>query len=98
MIFGYLIGFIGLAVFGWSRRKRWMVIAFGSLPAAAILYFLAGIGIAGALRQGRFYSIPFGGFSVGGSDAALFGSLAFWWLFWSGLLAYLTRNFRASQR
>jgi hypothetical protein len=55
-----------------------MVIAFGSLPGCLLTYYLLGIGIAQGIGDGRFYSVPLGGFSVGGSDAALFGSIAFW--------------------
>jgi hypothetical protein len=94
MIPFWLFAFTGLAVYGWIARKRWIVVTFGSIPGCVLTYYLLGIGIALALGEGRFYSVPFGGFSVGGSDSALFGSIAFWWLAWIAIFLALTRSFR----
>ena len=98
MLFWWLFGFIGLAGYGWIARKRWMVVTFGSIPSGLLTYYLLGIGIALEIGQGRFYSVPFGGFSIGGSDSALFGSIAFWWLAWIAILLALTRRFRGTHR
>jgi hypothetical protein len=71
-----------------------MVVTLGSIPAALFTYYLLGTGIALATNEGRFYSVPLGGLAVGGSDFALFGSMAFWWITWIVVLLLLTRQFR----
>jgi hypothetical protein len=73
-----------------------MVVTFGSLPGALFTYYLLGIGIALATKEGRFYSVPFGGLAVGGSDFALFGTMAFWWITWIVGLLLLTRRHHQS--
>ena len=93
MIFVPLCVFIAVAGYGWVKRSRWMVIAFGCIPAALLTYYLLGMGTALAIGEGHFYSVPFGGFSVGGSDAALGGSILFWLVVWLGILAICTRKF-----
>ena len=92
----WLFAFIGLAVYGWISRKRWMVVAFGSIPGSLLTYYMLGMGIALAIGEGRFYSVPFGGFSVGGSDSALFGSIVFWWLAWIAVFLVLTRRLKTT--
>ena len=96
MILLFLGVFIAAGCYGWTKRSRWMVIMFGSLPGALLTYYLAGIGTALAIRQGHFYSVPFGGFSVGSNDVVLVGSLVFWLLVWIGVLSFATRGFSAS--
>jgi hypothetical protein len=85
---------IALGCRGWITRSRWMVITFGSIPGAVLTYCFLGIGIARAIGRGRFYIVPLGGFSVGGDDAVLIGSLVFWLLAWIGILFILTLKFR----
>ena len=97
MTFLWLFVFIGLGGYGWIARKRWMVAMFGSIPCTVGTYYLLGVGIAQAIGEGRFYSVPFGGFSVGGSDTALFGSLAFWWFAWIGILLMTTSAVEGSR-
>ncbi len=94
MISIWLLVFIALGGYGWVARKRWMVVTFGSVVGSLLTYYLLGIGVAQAIGEGRFYSVPFGGLSVGGSDTALFGSIAFWLLAWIGILFAATRRFR----
>ena len=83
---------LALAGYGWAARRRWMVVGFGSLPAAAVCYFFTGIGVARALNSGRFFSVPFGGFAIGGSDAALIGSLLAWVIAWMAMFLFVTRR------
>src|SRR5215472_13776829 len=96
MIVLILGAFIGAGYYGWTKKSRWMVIMFGSIPAALLTYYLAGIGTALAIGQGHFYSVPFGGFSVGSNDVVLVGSVVFWLLIWIGVLSLLTRKFAPS--
>lgn len=84
--------FIAAACYGWTQKRRWMVIAFGSIPTALLTYYLAGIGGALAIGEGRFCSLPFGGFSVGSNDVVLVASVAFWLLVWIGILVFVTRR------
>jgi hypothetical protein len=85
MVLLILGGFIALVCYGWEKRSRLMVIMFGCIPGALLTYYLAGIGTALAIGQGHFYSVPFGGFSVGSNDAVLVGSVVFWLLVWIGV-------------
>ncbi len=92
MILLILFLLLSLAGYGWAVRQRWMVVGFGSLPAAALCYFFTGIGVARALKSGRFFSVPFGGYAVGGSDAALVGSLLAWLIAWIAVFLFVTRR------
>jgi hypothetical protein len=93
MIFLTLGTFIALAFYGWIKRSRWMVITFGSIPGALLTYYILGIGTALTMGQGRFFSVPFGVFSVGSDDVVLITSVVFWLLSWIGVLSLLTRRF-----
>ena len=97
MIFLMLCLFVGAAYYAWTKRIRWMVILFGSIPAALLTYYTAGIGTALAIGEGHFYSVPFGGFSVGSNDKVLVSSVVFWWLLWIGVLSFATRGFSTSR-
>ena len=95
MIVLILGAFIAAACYGWTSKSRWKVIAFGSVPGALLTYYLTGIGAALAIGEGRFYSLPFGGFSVGSNDVVLVASVVFWLLLWIGILFFSTRAFPA---
>lgn len=92
MILLVLGTFIAAGCYGWTRKSRWMVILFGCVPGALLTYYVLGIGVAMVMREGHFYSVPFGGFSVGSNDLVLGTSIVFWLLVWVGVLL-VTRGF-----
>ena len=93
MILLILATFIAVGGYGWTKRSRWMVIMFGSIPGALLTNYILGIGVAMAMHEGHFYSVPFGGFSVGSNDAVLVASIVFWLVLWVGVLSFVTRDF-----
>jgi len=70
----------------WTKH---ILIGLASILAGAVTYFFLGIALARIKGQGHFYSWPFGGYSVGGSDSVLMTSLAFWIILWFLALAKL---------
>ena len=93
MIVVTLFSFIALGCYGWRIKCPWMVITFGALPSALVFYFLLGISLARAMGQGRFFSVPFGGYSVSGNEV-LVASVVFWLIVWMGILYVITRKFK----
>jgi len=61
-----------------SSLKRNLGIFLASLPAGIIAYIFAGIAAAAIRREGHFYSVPFGGYTV--SDNLALGASIFLWV------------------
>jgi len=57
---------------------KYLVIVCVSVPTGVVVYFCIGVIVPRVLNTGRFYSVPFGGFKVGGQDWELFSSVIFW--------------------
>jgi len=80
-----------------SSFLHYFGISLAALPLGIIIYLFAGIAAARIRGEGHFYSVPFGGFSVGSNDKVLVSSVVFWWLLWIGVLSFATRGFSTSR-
>jgi len=69
------------------RRLRLIV---AGLPFSLLSYFFIGIAIPRINGVGRFYSVPFGGYTV--RDESILMSLAAWFVVWVILLSFLFRE------
>lgn len=47
-----------------SSLKHYVGISLAAIPAGIIAYIAAGIAAASLRREGHFYSVPFGGYTV----------------------------------
>lgn len=68
-----LAGFVLL----WKLVRSRVIVFLASVPLGLLVYCVLGITFARLLKHGRFYSVPFGGFRIGG-DVYLIGSGIFW--------------------
>ena len=80
VIVAFLVLVIGAIVI-WKLGLESASIACAAVPVGIVIYFALGISIARTLERGRFYSVPFGGFKIGGQDWALVASGSFWIVF-----------------
>ncbi len=55
--------------------------AVASLPVGVVSYMIASMLAADIVGEGRFYSVPFGGFRIT-NNAALLASGVVWWFAW----------------
>lgn len=60
-----------------SSLMHYVGISLASIPAGVIAYIAAGIAAASLRREGHFYSVPFGGYTV---DNGPIGASVFLWV------------------
>ncbi|HMH17967.1 MAG TPA: hypothetical protein VK572_07435 [Burkholderiales bacterium] len=79
-----LAGLLALIVILYKRGNRLIAPILAALVAGPVCYFCVGILVPRITGEGRFFSVPFGGFHVGDLDilfSVLAWSLASWALF-----------------
>ena len=69
---------------------RRLLLIIAALPLSVLSYFFIGIAIPRINGVGRFYSVPFGGYSV--RDEFILMSVAVWIVLWVILLSFLFRE------
>jgi hypothetical protein len=69
---------------------RRLLLIVAALPLSLLSYFFIGIAIPRINGVGRFYSVPFGGYSVG--DESILLSAGAWFVLWVVLLSLLFRE------
>ena len=77
----FIFAFLALITAGivvWRIGLKSTSIFLAAVPVGIVIYFGIGVFVARILKSGRFYSVPFGGFKVGGQDWALIASGSFW--------------------
>jgi hypothetical protein len=75
-----------VAILSWKLGLKFLAIFSAAFFLGSISYFCVGIFIPRILGSGRFYSMPFGGFRIGGQDWALVLSVLCWVFVWSFVL------------
>jgi len=81
----------GVAWFFWKLGFKSFSILCAAIPIGIVSYVCIGISIPRILKSGRFYSVPFGGFKIGGQDWALIASGSFWIVLWFVILHLMSR-------
>jgi uncharacterized membrane protein len=82
---------VGTALFFWKIGFKSVSILCAAIPIGIVSYVCIGISIPRILQSGRFYSVPFGGFRIGGQDWALIASGSFWIVLWFVVLHLMSR-------
>jgi hypothetical protein len=72
-----------------SSLKHYFGLSLAALPAGIIAYIVAGIAAAGVRREGHFYSVPFGGYTV--DNGPIVFSVVLWMAFVFVVLAFVLR-------
>jgi hypothetical protein len=72
-----------------SSLKHYLGISLAALPAGIIAYIIAGIAAATVRREGHFYSVPFGGYTVYNGPIVI--SVVLWIAFVFAVLAFVLR-------
>ena len=75
-----------VAILSWKLGLKFLAIFSAAFFLGSISYFSVGLFIPRILGSGRFYSVPFGGFRIGGQDWALVLSVLCWVVVWSFVL------------
>lgn len=73
-----------------SGFKRYLGISLVSFPAGIIAYIFSGIAAAAIRKDGHFYSVPFGGFTI--DNGPLVVSAVLWIALVFAVLAFLLRS------
>jgi hypothetical protein len=82
---------VGAALFLWKLGFKSFSILCAAIPIGIVSYLCIGISISRILKSGRFYSVPFGGFKIGGQDWALIASGLFWIMLWFVVLHLISK-------
>ncbi len=72
-----------------SSLKHYLGISLAALPAGILAYIAAGIAAARIGREGHFYSVPFGGYTVDNGPIAI--SVVLWIAFVFVVLGFVLR-------
>lgn len=72
-----------------SSLKHYLGISLAAIPAGIIAYIAAGIAAARLRREGHFYSVPFGGYTV--DNGPIGASVVLWTAFVFVVLAVVLR-------
>ena len=72
-----------------SSLKHYFGLSLAALPAGIIAYIVAGIAAARIRREGHFYSVPFGGYTVDNGPIVI--RVALWIAFVFAVLAFPLR-------
>ncbi len=75
-----------VAILSWKLGLKFLAIFSAAFFLGSISYSCVEIFIPRILESGRFYSVPFGGFRIGGQDCALVLSVLCWVFVWSFVL------------
>lgn len=73
-----------------SGFKRYMGLSLAAIPGGIIAYIFSGIAAAAIRKEGHFYSVPFGGYTI--DNGPLVVSAVLWIALIFAMLAFLLRS------